>query len=180
LDFKGPLEVEHRRVFPFAVLDDHSRYLLTLAPCLDCTMQTAWDLLGHAFAEAGLPQAILSDNAFGTRGQNALGVSWFEARLIRRGIHSWHGRPYHLQTQGKVERFNGTLQRELWPRARRDSLAHFRADLQHWRTEVYNLVRPHEALADCPPSSAGAPVPGPARPRYPPSATPPGRYSARS
>jgi transposase InsO family protein len=161
LDFKGPVEVEHRRVFPFAVLDDHSRYLLTLAACLDCTMATAWDLLWQTFAEAGLPQAILSDNAFGTRGQNALGVSWFEARLIRLGIHPWHGRPYHPQTQGKIERLNGTLQGELWPRVRRDSLTHFHADLQHWRTEVYNSVRPHEALADCPPLTRWRPSPRP-------------------
>ena len=62
-----------------------------------------------------------------------------------------HGRAYHPQTQGKVERFHGTLVRELWPRVRRDTLEHFAADLTGWRVGVYNAVRPHEALGDQPP-----------------------------
>jgi transposase InsO family protein len=161
LDFKGPIEVEHRRVFPFAIIDDHSRYLLALHACLDCTMQTAWDVLWQAFADAGLPESILADNAFGTRGQNQLGLSWFEAQLIRLHIHPCHGRPYHPQTQGKVERFNGTLERELWPRIRRDELGHFQADLTHFRTTVYNVLRPHEALGDLPPVQRWRPSPRP-------------------
>ncbi len=175
LDFKGPLEVADRRVFALAVLDDHSRYLLALHGCTDCTMPTAWDVLWRAFADAGLPQAVLSDNAFGTRGQNALGVSWFEARLIRLEIRPYHGRPYHPQTQGKVERLNGTLQRELWPRVRRDGLAHFQADLTRWRTDVYNVLRPHEALGDRAPVERWRPS---ARPR--PALLPRVEYAAGS
>jgi transposase InsO family protein len=151
LDFKGPIEIDRQRVFPFAVIDDHSRYLLALHPCLNLTMQTAWDVLWETFAECGLPNSILCDNAFGTRGQNDLGVSWFESCLLRLDITPCHGRPYHPQTQGKIERFNGTLENEVWPRVRRDNLAEFHADLTCWRTQVYNLVRPHEALADQPP-----------------------------
>jgi transposase InsO family protein len=151
LDFKGPLEVARQRVFPLVALDDHSRYLLALHPCLDCTMATAWEVLWQAFADYGLPDSLLSDNAFGTRGQNALGLSWFEARLLRLDIEPLHGRPYHPQTQGKVERLNGTLEAELWPCVRRDRLPHFHADLDHWRTAVYNPLRPHEALGDLPP-----------------------------
>jgi transposase InsO family protein len=149
-DFKGRLEVGRRRVYPFTALDDHSRFLLALRPCLDQTMATAWAALWDAFGEFGLPDAVLCDNAFGSPA-DAPGVSWFEARLLRLGIRPVHGRPYHPQTQGKVERLHGTLQRELWPRARRDSLDHFAADLDAWRTAVYNPVRPHEALGDVPP-----------------------------
>lgn len=167
LDFKGPIEVAHQRVFPFAVLDDHSRYLLALHACPNCTMHTAWDILWQAFGDAGLPEGILADNAFGTRGQNALGLSWFEARLVRLNIHPYHGRPYHPQTQGKIERFNGTLQRELWPRIRRDDLGHFQADLNQWRTSVYNVLRPHQALADSPPVQHWRPSPRRRPPQLP-------------
>jgi transposase InsO family protein len=167
LDFKGPIEVARQRVFPFAVLDDHSRYALALQACLNCTMQTAWDVLWQAFADAGLPEGILADNAFGTRGQNALGLSWFEARLIRLGIHPYHGRPYHPQTQGKIERFNGTLERELWPRICRDDLTRFQAELTQWRTSVYNLLRPHESLDDLPPLQRWRPSPRPRPARLP-------------
>jgi transposase InsO family protein len=173
LDFKGPIEVARRRLFPFAILDDHSRYLLALHACCNCTMQSAWDVLWQAFADAGLPDAILADNAFGTRGQNDLGLSWFEARLVRLQIRPLHGRPYHPQTQGKIERFNGTLQRELWPRIRRDDPLLFQDDLTRWRISVYNSLRPHEAVDDRPPLARWRPS---ARPR--PAALPDVAYAA--
>lgn len=155
LDFKGPLEVERRRVAPLAVLDDHSRYCLALRPCSDMTYATVQAALWDLFGDVGLPEAILCDNAFRAR-NTAVGLSAFDAWLIRLGIRPVHGRPYHPQTQGKVERFNGTLERELWPRARRDLLEHFAADLERWRP-VYNAVRPHEALGDEPPASRWRP-----------------------
>jgi transposase InsO family protein len=150
-DFKGPLEVERRRIHPFTILDDHSRFLLALRPCLDQTMNTAWNVLWEAFEAFGLPEAVLCDNAFGTRITRTPGVSWFEARLLRLGIRCLHGRPYHPQTQGKIERLHGTLEREVWPGVRRDALCHFAADIERWRVHVYNSIRPHEALADRPP-----------------------------
>lgn len=150
-DHKGPLEVERRKIHPFTVLDDHSRYLVALRPCTDTTVAAAFAVLWEAFAECGLPEAILCDNAFGTTHESPRTLSWFDCQLIRLGIRPIHGRPYHPQTQGKVERLHGTLERELWPSIRRDSLAHFAADLQQWRVQVYNTLRPHEALGDRPP-----------------------------
>jgi transposase InsO family protein len=173
-DFKGRLEVARRRVYPFTALDDHSRFLLVLRPCLDQTMATAWAALWDAFGEYGLPEALLCDNAFGTTFEIPKTLSWFEARLLRLGIRPVHGRPYHPQTQGKIERLNGTLERELWPRVRRDAPEHFAADLDAWRTQVYNPLRPHEALGDQPPLTRWRPS-GRRRPaRLPEVAYPPG------
>lgn len=152
-DHKGPLEVGRRKVHPFTVIDDHSRYLIACHTCADVSMQPAFDVLWKAFGEFGLPDAILCDNAFGTTFETPKTLSWFDARLIRLGIHPIHGRPYHPQTQGKVEWLHGTLERELWPSIRRDSRDQFQADLDHWRTRVYNTIRPHEALGDRPPVS---------------------------
>lgn len=152
-DHKGALEVGRQKTYPFSVLDDHSRFLLALVPCLDLSMKTAFEVLWNTFGEFGLPDALLCDNAFSTTYSVPKTLSWFEARLIRLGVQPLHGRPYHPQTQGKVERFHGTLERELWPHVRRDKLEHFRRDLDHWRLKVYNTRRPHEALADDPPSA---------------------------
>ena len=171
LDFKGPLEVERRRVAPLSVLDDHSRYLLALRPCTDQTYATVQAILWDLFGDVGLPEAMLCDNAFAAR-NTAVGLSRFDAWLIRLGIRPIHGRPYHPQTQGKVERFHGTLEQELWPVARRDTLEHFAADLESWRP-VYNGVRPHEALGDEPPVCRWRPAP---RPR--PAAVPEAAYPA--
>ena len=150
LDFKGPVEVARRKLTPLSALDDHSRYLLALRPCADMTFATVQGVLWEVFGDAGLPEALLCDNAFSTAKNSRVGLSGFDAWLIRLGVRPAHGRPYHPQTQGKVERLHGTLQRELWPRVRRDSPEHFAADLDAWRP-VYNCLRPHEALADEPP-----------------------------
>lgn len=156
LDFKGRIEVARRRVHPFSVLDDHSRYCLALRACGDLRMATAWKILWEVFGQVGLPEAILSDNAFGTRGVFSPGISWFESMLIRVGIAPIHGRPYHPQTQGKVERFHGTLERELWPNICRNDRDRFAVGLDEWRL-VYNMIRPHEAIGDRPPVSRWLP-----------------------
>jgi len=163
-DHKGPLEVGRRKVHPLTVLDDHSRYLLALKPCTDLTMKTAFGVLWDAFGEFGLPERLLCDNAFGTNYQVPKTLSWFDSQLVRLGIRPIHGRPYHPQTQGKVERLHGTLEREVWPHVRRDSLRHFEQDIDRWRLDVYNPLRPHEALGDRPPLSRFRPSPRP-RPR---------------
>jgi transposase InsO family protein len=160
LDFKGWIEIERRKVSPLTILDDHSRFLLALRPCTDLTMQTAWDVLWDTLGEYGLPETILCDHAFGTRGTpHSPGVSWFESRLIRLGIRTAHGRPHHPQTQGKVERLHGTLVREVYPRLDTTRLAAFAAGLDHWRQAVYNPVRPHEAIGGQPPVARWRPSP---------------------
>lgn len=148
VDFKGYVEVARRKVYPLTVLDDHSRFLLALGCGEDVTMARAWKILWNVFGEYGLPEEILCDNAFGSSG---MGVSWFEARLMRLGIRATHGRPYHPQTQGKVERLHGTLEREVFPRLDRGDRVAFEAGLDRWRREVYNVLRPHESLGDVPP-----------------------------
>lgn len=176
VDFKGHVEVERRKVYPLTVLDDHSRYLLALGCGTDFTMARAWDVLWGVFAECGLPDAILCDNAFGSPGP---GVSWFEVRLMRLGIRAAHGRPYHPQTQGKVERLHGTLEREVFPRLPRGDRAAFEAGLDRWRREVYNLARPHEALGDLPPVCRWRPSPRARPDALPPVEYPPGSVLRR-
>ncbi len=166
-DFKSPIEVGRRTVYPFTVVDDHSRYLLAVRPGTDKTMGTAFEALWAAFGEFGLPERMLCDNGFGSPRPEIPGVSWFEARLIRLGIGTSHGRPYHPQTQGKVERLHGTFEAEVWPHVRRDTIEHFDEDVNRWRCEVYNPIRPHESLGDLPPLSRFRPSPRPRPARLP-------------
>jgi transposase InsO family protein len=171
VDFKGFVEVARQKVYPLTVLDDHSRFLLALACGTDLTMARAWDVLWGVFGECGLPEAILCDNGFGSWGP---GVSWFEVRLLRLGIRAVHGRPYHPQTQGKVERLHGTLEAEIFPRLPRDDLARFAAGLESWRREVYNCLRPHEALGDVAPVARWYPSRRRRPDQLPPVEYPPG------
>src|SRR5438445_426891 len=92
------------RLCPEQKLADQSRFLLALHARTDMTMATAWQLLGNVFDEYGLPDELLCDNAFGSTCPHIPSLSWFEAQPIRLGIRPTHGRPYHPQTQGKIER----------------------------------------------------------------------------
>lgn len=159
LDFKGWIEINRLKVSPLTILDDHSRFLLALRPCTDVASRTAWNVLWDVFAEYGMPEAILCDGAFSTHDTVRCGVSWFESRLLRLGIRPIHGRPYHPQTQGKVERLHGTLVREVYPRLDTSSIESFGAGLDHWRQSVYNPLRPHEALGDRAPVTRWRPSP---------------------
>ena len=162
LDFKGPLEVERRRVVPLSVLDDHSRYLLALRPCTDMTYATAQAVLWDLFGDVGLPEAAALRQRLLTARNSGVGLSAFDAWLIRLGI-----RPIARPALPPADPGQG----RAVPRhargassgrgSRRDALEHFAADLEAWRP-VYNAVRPHEALGDEPPVCRWRPSPRPA------------------
>lgn len=157
-DFKGGWEIQGVKHYPLTVIDDHSRFLLALQLCDSVQMSAAWQVLWDVFGEYGLPQQLLCDNAFGSVHAVA-GLSWLESRLIRLGIEPIHGRPYHPQTQGKVERLHGTLERELVASLDRCSVQRCQAGMDRWRREVYNSCRPHEGLAGKTPLSCWRPSP---------------------
>jgi transposase InsO family protein len=163
LDHKCALEIGRTTRDQLTIIDDHSRYLLALRPVRDRAITTAFAVLWKLMGEAGMPEAVLSDNAFSTTFTAPATLSWFDANLISLGIRPVHGRPYHPQTQGKVERLHGTLEREFLPRADRSSLAAYAADAEAWR-ERYNTIRPHEGIGDVPPADRWRPS-NRARPR---------------
>lgn len=153
MDFKGPLLVEGRPRYLLSIEDDHSRYALACRLCPDQTMASVWPVLWGVFGHAGLPRQILTDNGFAPRGPSKGGLSWLEGRLARLGIESLHGRPYHPQTQGKIERWHGTLEEELLPGLDHGNESRMTERMEQWRTEVYNPLRPHEALGNDVPAS---------------------------
>lgn len=144
-----------RRAVPFVVLDDCSRYLLGLRSLPDKGLFSTWNALWDLLREFGLPAAILSDRDYVFHGP--VGPSQLEVRLMRLGIQILHGRPYHPQTQGKVERFNGTLERTVLGNRHFRTAEELQAAFDQFRYE-YNFERPHDAL--------GLEVPGS---RYKPS-----------
>jgi transposase InsO family protein len=131
------------RTVPLVVLDDHSRYLVGLRALPDKGLEATWSSLWAIFEELGLPEAILNDNDMVFHGTS--GPSQLEVRLMRLGIVPLHGRTYHPQTQGKVERLNGTLERELLRDGHFRSAQELQAGFDRFREE-YNYERPHEAL----------------------------------
>lgn len=146
VDFKGHFSLREGRCHPLCALDDHSRYNVLLAACADQTEGTVQTHLISAFRLHGLPDGVLWDNGapWGSCGVET--HTGLEVWLMRLGIRTYHGRPYHPQTQGKEERFHRTLQREVLARGGWSDCAHVQNAFDQWRP-VYNGQRPHESLA---------------------------------
>lgn len=146
MDFKGHFALTRGgRCHPLTILDDHSRYALSLRACGDETAPTVQSVLVDVFRRYGLPCRMLMDNGspWGDAADNPYTglVVW----LIRLGLGVSHGRPWHPQTQGKEERFHRTLKAELLRGRSFLSLEDSQRAFDPWR-ETYNLERPHEAL----------------------------------
>ena len=156
MDFKGPKNWP-QSIGPLSVIDDHSRYLIALAATgrLDGGLVRAQ--LEQAFERCGVPEAMLMDH--GTpwwNWQSFSGRTQLSLWMMRQGVRlCWSG-IRHPQTQGKVERFHGSLQRALDKRGGVGPVP------QNWldayRSE-YNHLRPHEALAMQTPASRWQPSP---------------------
>lgn len=161
MDFKGPRGWP-QPVGPLSVLDDHSRYLIALAANGSTQGEPVRQQLEEAFQRCGVPEAMLMDHGSPWWGHLApSGHSRLSLWLMRQGIRlHWSG-IRHPQTQGKVERFHGSLQRALEHRGLQQQP--LQAWLDHYRWE-HNHVRPHEALGMKTPATVWSP----SRKRYDP------------
>jgi transposase InsO family protein len=147
MDHKGDFATQSgQRCHPLTVLDDHSRFNLVLDAAGNQRTATVQAALTTAFERYGLPEAILCDNG-GAWGNvaNGAGHTPLTVWLLRLGVRTLHGRPYHPQTQGKEERFHRTLQDELLGRHTWRDLAHCASEFPRYR-QRYNHERPHDSL----------------------------------
>jgi transposase InsO family protein len=143
MDFKSP-KGWNAAVGPLSVLDDHSRYLVVLQAVWNTRVESVREQLERAFLQCGVPDAMLMDH----------GVPWWSTLapggatkltvwLMKQGIElHWSG-IRHPQTQGKVERFHGELERALQKRSVPRQEPQPWLDAFRWE---HNHIRPHEAL----------------------------------
>lgn len=148
-DFKGEfLTKDNKYCYPLTILDDCSRFSIKIAPYLS-TKNVVISSFKAAFEEFGMPQSVLSDNGSQFAGFKK-GYTQFEKWLMNYDILPIHGRIKHPQTQGKIERFHGTMKRELLNHNTFEDINDADRILQQWRYK-YNNIRPHEALGmKCP------------------------------
>lgn len=156
MDFKGP-KGWPQAVGPLSVLDDHSRYLIALAANGSTQGEPVREQLEEAFQRCGVPEGMLMDH--GTpwwSTPSASGRTHLSLWLMRQGIRlHWSG-IRHPQTQGKVERFHGSLQRALERRGLPQQGTQAWLDAYRWE---HNHVRPHEALGMQTPATLWRPSP---------------------
>ena len=146
VDFKGPVLLQEGRCHPLSMIDDHSRFAVGLFPLTNQRTKPVTACFARAFEKYGVPEAILMDHGVPwwatTSGS---GLTRLSVYLIKQGIRLHHGRYYHPQTQGKVERFHRTLSQYMAHHGAPTRFAEMSDYLGKFRTE-YNELRPHEAL----------------------------------
>ncbi len=136
-------------------LDDASRCVTGYGVFKEATGLNAVEVLRQAILAFGTPASILSDNGscfVGVRSGTPKGT-WtptiFESELLDRGIQLINSRPYHPQTNGKLERFHRTLETEV---RRHDSLddfvTYYNERRLHWSLDIDNHQTPLKAFHD--------------------------------
>ena len=147
IDFKGWfLTGDGTHCEPLTLSDAHSRYLLRCQAMGRGDDAHVWPVLDAAFREFGLPHALRSDNGppFASRG--AGGLSKLSVKVIKAGVARERIAPGKPQQNGRLERLHLTLlQDTAKPPARslRQQMERFKVFQQ-----IYNEVRPHQALGN--------------------------------
>ncbi|HUA94332.1 MAG TPA: IS481 family transposase [Acidimicrobiales bacterium] len=133
-------------------IDDHTRAVMASVALEVATAADVVRIFYGATSVYGFPQSVLSDNGAVYTAAYRGSHTGLEIELACLGITFKHGKPYHPQTQGKVERFHRTLKAYLRRRPPARTLAALQSQIDRFVT-VYNEERPHQARG-CPPMAA--------------------------
>ena len=97
--------------------DDASRFITGWGVFKEATSEHAIEVLDRAMSQYGKPRSILTDRGstfYATESEKkSKGVSKFEKHLENMGIQHILARVAHPQTNGKLERIHGEIQRKL-------------------------------------------------------------------
>jgi len=116
-------------------LDDFSRFIPGCQIFENATMYNGLSVLKQAIEAYGKPQQILTDQGTQFYTWQEDGKTEFTKQLEKQGIQHIVASKRRPTTIGKVERFNGSYEREAWRHpSHQDYIKH------------YNFERPHQAL----------------------------------
>jgi transposase InsO family protein len=128
-------------------VDDHSRYCVICQVVARATGRAVCLAFAAALREFGVPGEVLSDNGKQFTDRFGKGGEVLFDRICRdNGITHRLTRPRSPTTTGKIERFHGSLRRELLDDAVPFAgLAAAQAAIDAWVKE-YNTTRPHQGI----------------------------------
>ena len=156
MDFKGPLYEAGRALIPLSVIDDHSRYVLGLREHVNTRGEPVRASLEDIFMRHGVPEAMLMDHGTPWWNSQGRGWTWLTVWLMKQGVRVCLSGIRHPQTQGKVERFHGSLKAAWACRGPQGEPVQSWLDAYRWE---HNQIRPHVALGDDKPAQHWHPSP---------------------
>lgn len=128
-------------------VDDHSRYCVMAAVVEHATKRAVCLAFAQALARFGVPEEVITDN--GKQFTNRFGKGGevlFDKICRKNGITHRLTEPASPNQNGKVERFHGTLRRELLDDlGPMESVQQAQSVIDAW-VAGYNSDRPHQAL----------------------------------
>jgi transposase InsO family protein len=128
-------------------VDDHSRFCVICQVVVRATGRAVCLAFAAALRQFGVPGEVLTDNGKQFTDRFGKGGEVLFDRICRdNGIIHRLTQPRHPTTTGKIERFHGSLRRELLDDAVPFAdLAAAQAAIDGWVAE-YNTTRPHQAI----------------------------------
>lgn len=141
--FTFRLKRENRNVHLVAYMDDNSRFIVGYGLHASPAGVLVREVLEVAIANYGAPEELLTDN--GPQYNTWRGKSEFTRLCERRGVKQIIAKPRRPQTLGKMERFWGTLWRELVQSTIFQGLDDARKRIGLF-IDHYNFMRPHQGI----------------------------------
>jgi transposase InsO family protein len=151
VDFKGQFRLGNGNYcYPLTITDAYSRMLRTCEGLENTRGDGARRAFEDSFRRWGLPRAIRSDNGTPFASQGLAGLSRLSVWWLRLGIGLERIEPASPQQNGRHERMHRTLKAEATRPAGANMLQQ-QERFDHFQ-DLYNKVRPHEALGQRPPA----------------------------
>jgi len=141
--FSFLLKRQRRRVHLVGYMDDCSRFVVGFGLFASASGANVRETFEASIANFGAPEEILTDQ--GAQYHTWRGKSAFRKLCERRGIKQVVARAQHPQTLGKIERFWGTLYRELIEGAIFRDLDDARERVGQF-VSYYNFQRTHQGI----------------------------------
>ncbi len=134
-----------------AYLDDASRFIVGWGLFPEATSQRSLEVLKEAISKWGRPASILTDRGIQFYAQEAddrlRGLTAFEKYLIEEDIRHVLSRVNHPQTNGKVERFFGTVKAKMkWFDSVDELIPWYNEVRIHMSLDWDRAETPHEAF----------------------------------
>lgn len=137
-------------------LDDASRCVVAARVFTEATSENAVTVPREAVRRFGTPATMLSDNGSclaGRRGRRAPAKPWqptaLEAGLLDMGIELINSRPYHPQTNGKLERFHKSIGDEIFHYESLSAYVKYYNERRlHFSLDIRNRQTPLMAFSD--------------------------------